>query len=67
MRQEGKERSGVASSTFNLGLDLGQGAGTLFAGWVAGIYGYGAAFAWCPVALLAALVIFLVSSRAHKN
>ena len=67
MRQEGKERSGVASSTFNLGLDLGQGVGALFAGWISGIYGYGAAFASCPFALAIGLVIFLVSSRATKQ
>ncbi len=66
MRQEGKERSGVASSTFNLGLDLGQGVGALFAGWISSMYGYGAAFASCPFALLAALIIFLASSRAAK-
>ena len=67
MRQEGKERAGVASSTFNLGLDFGQGIGALFAGWIAGIYGYGAAFAACPVGLAIALVIFLVSSRASRG
>ena len=66
MRQEGPERSGVASSTFNLGLDLGQGVGALFAGWIAGIYDYGAAFAACPFLLAVALVIYLVSSRGEK-
>ncbi|MBO4365094.1 MAG: MFS transporter [Eggerthellaceae bacterium] len=67
MRQEGKERSGVASSTFNLGLDLGQGVGALFAGWIAGLYGYGAAFAACPFFLAVALAIFLVNMHAGST
>lgn len=67
MRQEGPERSGVASSTFNLGLDLGQGFGALYAGWISGVYGYGAAFASCPAALAAALVIFLAASMRSRR
>lgn len=67
MLEEGPERSGVASSTFNLGLDLGQGVGAIMGGALAASFGYGACFAACPLGLALAALIFAASrSRARS-
>lgn len=62
IRQIGKERSGVANSTFYLGGDIGQGLGPMVAGAIIGmgetnIAYYSAVFHLCGAMLLAAIVI----------
>lgn len=58
----GKERSGVATSTYYLGGDVCQGFGPMIGGVIvgniAGIAGYTTLFNLCGVLLLAALVFF---------
>lgn len=67
MLQEGPERSGVASSTFNLGLDVGQGVGAILGGVLAAHFGYGASFGFAPIGLAVGFVIFLVFRSTMKR
>ena len=55
-------RSGVATSTYFLGCDIGQGVGPMIGGFllarIAGLAGYQSLFALCAVMMLAAMVYF---------
>lgn len=63
----GQERSGVATSTYYLGGDIGQGIGPMVGGWilalVAGAQGYRMMFDLCGVVLLIGLGVFIVAYR----
>lgn len=58
----GRDRSGVATSTYFLGCDIGQGVGPMFGGFllarIAGLAGYQTLFSLCAVMMLAAMVYF---------
>lgn len=63
----GRERSGVATSTYFLGGDIAQGVGPMVGGFIlaqiAGIFGYQVLFCFCAVLMLAALLYFHLMSR----
>ena len=63
----GRERSGVATSTYFLGGDIAQGVGPMVGGFIlaqiAGIFGYQVLFCFCAVLMLAALLYFPLMSR----
>lgn len=58
----GRDRSGVATSTYFLGGDIGQGIGPMVGGFllarIAGLAGYQVLFCFCGVLMLAAMVYF---------
>ena len=58
----GRDRSGVATSTYFLGGDIGQGIGPMIGGFllarVAGLAGYRLLFSGCAVLMLATMVYF---------
>lgn len=66
----GKEKSGVATSTYYLGGDVAQGVGPMLGGVVVqsivGVNGYRTLFDVCGVLLLCALVFFLFITRKGK-
>lgn len=66
----GRERSGVATSTFFLGGDIGQGFGPMVAGAMlaqtAGVAGYRFVFSFCGVLILLAMVYFYFAIRKEK-
>lgn len=66
----GKEKSGVATSTYFLGADISQGVGPMIGGFVvqsiAGLKGYTTLFDVCGVMLLCALIFFLFITRKSK-
>lgn len=66
----GRDRSGVATSTYFLGGDIGQGMGPMIAGatlaHVAGIAGYQVIFGFCGCLILISLVFFIFSSKNRK-
>ncbi len=66
----GRERSGVATSTYYLGGDVGQGIGPMVGGFIlesiAGIQGYQATFCFCGALILIALVYFVIVCK-KKN
>ncbi|HEY8350174.1 MAG TPA: MFS transporter, partial [Clostridia bacterium] len=51
-------RSGVATSTYYIGADIGQGLGPMLAGAIATAWGYEVMFASCSVVFLAALLLY---------
>lgn len=54
------EKSGVASSTFYLGSDIGQGFGPIIGGYVADYFGYGTMYYSAAGVILAGAVLFSV-------
>ena len=66
----GREKSGVATSTYYLGGDICQGFGPMIGGLIigqgAGLAGYTALFNLCGVLLLCALVFFFFITRKEK-
>lgn len=71
INQVGKERSGVATSTYYLGGDICQGFGPMIGGAIvgcfAGIRGYMAVFALCAALLLIAAAYFCIYTGKNKN
>ncbi len=67
----GREKTGVATSTYYLGGDVGQGIGPMLGGVIIGqlasIAGYRVVFDICGLLMLGALVYFLVSSRLKNE
>lgn len=71
----GRERSGVATSTYFLGGDIGQGIGPMVGGFIlaqiAGLAGYRVLFCFCGSLMLAAMgyfyVMFQRNAAAKKN
>ena len=70
INEVGKEKSGVATSTYYLGGDICQGVGPMIGGFVvqmfAGTAGYTAIFDICGVLLLGALAFFFSITRNKK-
>ncbi len=68
IRKLGRERSGVATSTFFVGADVGQGLGPIIGGAVSEVWGYGAMYAGTGGILLAAIGIYaLFTHRSSKG
>ncbi len=63
----GRDRSGVATSTYFLGGDIGQGVGPMVGGFflahIAGVAGYQFLFGFCGVLMLAAMGYFYLISK----
>lgn len=63
----GRERSGVATSTYFLGGDIGQGIGPMIGGFIlaqiAGVAGYRVLFSFCGVIMLAAMAYFYIMNK----
>lgn len=59
----GKEKVGLATGTFYLGSDIGQGLGPMFAGVICGIFGYGVLFACCIGVLCIGCAIYTIFMR----
>ncbi|HHX62742.1 MAG TPA: MFS transporter [Epulopiscium sp.] len=58
IRKVGIEKSGVATSTYYLGCDIGQGAGPMIGGAIAVWCGYEGLYYLCIVLMVVALVVF---------
>jgi MFS family permease len=67
IKKVGKEHSGVATSTYFLGGDIGQGIGPMLGGYLLGQIsyssGYKILFDLCGALLICVLVIFLIIER----
>ncbi|MBA4384781.1 MAG: hypothetical protein C0410_08600 [Anaerolinea sp.] len=66
----GRDRSGVATSTFFLGGDVGQGVGPMVGGAVlgliVGLQGYNFVFSLCGCFIIVAMVYFYFESKKEK-
>lgn len=67
IKKVGIEKSGVATSTYYLGGDIGQGAGPMIGGMIAGLFGYEVIFYLCMVLMVIACIVFYFSKRNEKN
>jgi MFS family permease len=63
IKRAGAGRVGVASSTFYLGADIGQGIGPFIAGAIAGSFGYGVMFYFCAALILVGMLMFAALQR----
>ena len=67
IRTVGLERSGVATSTYYLGGDVGQGLGPMLGGMIAGSMGYEGLFDICGILLLSMTVVFYYLEKKKRR
>lgn len=67
IRNAGIENSGVATSTYYLGGDIGQGIGPVIGGVMAGALGYESVFCLCAGLFAAGIFIFLSGRRLQNG
>ncbi len=67
IRATGLERSGVATSTYYLGGDVGQGIGPMIGGVIAGSIGYEGLFYLCGILLLSMTVVFYYLEKKKRR
>ena len=67
LRSVPHERNGVATSTYYLGLDVGQGVGPIAGGAVSGSYGYGAMYFGCGALFAVAAAAYGVLMRRRRK
>lgn len=67
IKEAGRERSGVATSTYYLGGDVAQGAGPMLGGVIAGTLGYSVLFDICGVILMCMIVVFYIIQKRKRR
>lgn len=67
VKLESEDRTGVATSTFLLGTDIGYALGPMVGGAVAAQAGYGTMYLCCLVPIAIALVVFAVWQIARRK
>ncbi len=67
LKRAGRGRAGVATSTFYIGADIGQGVGPMIGGVIATMYGYTIMFYFCGVITFIAGALFVVSRVIEKR
>lgn len=67
IKKVGIEKSGLATSTFYLGGDIGQGAGPMIGGVIAKWYGYEEIFYLCILLMIFALIVFHLNNRVEEK
>lgn len=67
IRKVGRDRIGVANSTYYLGGDIGQGIGPVIGGTIISGYGYTKLFLFCALLLLVGILIFLISEKRKSK
>jgi MFS family permease len=67
IKQVGPERRGVATSTFYLGADVGQGIGPTIGGSISQHYGYTSMYALSTIPLALGMLLFALYSKFKKN
>lgn len=66
IKKAGREKAGVATSTYYLGGDIGQGIGPMLGGVAATAFGYGNLFRLCGILLFAGLSLFALGTWKKK-
>ena len=67
IRRVGRNRSGVANSTYFMGTDISLGAGPIIGGVIISIFDYSAVFYFCAILLFIGGVIFFLSEQKGKK
>lgn len=67
VKRLGPSRVGVATSTYFIGYDAGQGLGPIIGGTIAGKFGLAPLFYSCSVILFAGIVIYYLYSSKEKR
>jgi predicted MFS family arabinose efflux permease len=67
IRKLGPARTGVATSTFFVGADVGQGLGPMVGGAVSEVWGYSTMYAGTGVVLLAGIAVYAMYVRKHAE
>jgi predicted MFS family arabinose efflux permease len=67
IKKLGRDRTGVATSTYYIGADVGQGLGPIIGGAVSTSFGYGTMYAGCACLLAVGLVMYLIYAKRQKR
>lgn len=67
IKRAGIGKSGVATSTYYLGGDIGQGLGPIIGGFVVGALGYKGIYYICIILMVLAAVMFYYSEKREEN
>lgn len=67
IKKLGKNRSGVATSTYYIGADIGQGLGPIIGGIVSTHFSYSIMFAGTSVILMCGIFMFLIYEKIQKK
>ena len=67
INRAGPGRSGVASSTYFIGADVGQGVGPVIGGAIAGAAGYAIMFYFCAAVTLLGGALFFFQQKAERR
>ena len=67
MRRTTRDRRGIASSTINIGMDLGQGVGSTVAGMIAGAVGYSRLYLILCLPVIVAVLLYIWDQKMYKN
>ena len=60
------EKRGVASSTYFMGCDIGQGVGPIVGGVIAGSFGYPGIYFCAAIIIASGIALFLLSKKSKK-
>jgi len=67
MKRTTPDRRGIASSTINVGMDLGTGIGSSAAGILIGWFGYGRMYLFLCIPVILAVLIYLWDQKNYKK
>lgn len=67
VKKLGAERVGIATSTYFIGADIGQGLGPMIGGWVAGSFGFSSVFFGGGAVLFIGLLILYIYTKKTGN
>lgn len=60
-------RSGVATSTFYIGADIGQGLGPIIGGAISSNFGYNIMFYCCAGIVMVSMTLYIIYNRINKK
>lgn len=67
IKRVSSDRIGVATSTFYIGADVGQGVGPVIGGAIASSFQYSTMFYFCGALLLLGCFLYFASTKMHKE
>ncbi len=67
IKKLGRNRVGVATSTYYIGADIGNGLGPMIGGVIAGSFGFSSVYFFGAIILLAGMALFFIYDKKEKH